>query len=42
MTFPEDHMREVKHVEEHSIVSIVIVSVSMIAVALVGVSVFMA
>ena len=41
MTFPEDHLRGVKHVEEHSLSSVVIVSVTMIGVALGIFSIFM-
>ena len=36
MTFPQDHLREVEHVEEHSVASVVIVSIAMIALALLG------
>lgn len=42
MTFPHDHLREVKRVEEHSIITVAGVSVAMIAIALVGVSLFLA
>lgn len=42
MTFPEDHLREVRHVEEHSLTSVVIVSIAMIGAALLAVSVFVA
>ena len=38
MTFPHDHLREVERVEDHSVLSVFIVSVTMIAAALVGVS----
>jgi hypothetical protein len=42
MKFPEDQIREIRRAEEHSPVSVVIVSVAMIAAALVSMSVFMA
>ena len=42
MTFPEDHVREVKRVEDHSAVSIVVVSLAMIGVALVSLSLVIA
>lgn len=36
MTFPEDHVKGVKRVEDHSTASVVIVSLTMIAAALAG------
>jgi len=42
MIFPEDQIREIKRAEEHSLVSVVVVSVAMIAAALVSMSFFMA
>ncbi|HSO46736.1 MAG TPA: hypothetical protein VLQ68_02280 [Rhizobiaceae bacterium] len=42
MVFPEDQIKDLRRVEEHSLVSVVVVSVSMIAAAIVGLSVFMA
>ncbi|MGI9400198.1 MAG: hypothetical protein ACR2O0_03005 [Rhizobiaceae bacterium] len=39
MTFPEDHLREVERVEDHSAASIVVVSIAMIGAALAGLSV---
>lgn len=38
MTFPEDHVRGVERVEDHSALSIVIVSVAMIGMALASLS----
>lgn len=38
MTFPEDHVREVKRIENHSAASILVVSLAMIAAALFGLS----
>ncbi|MEM7461085.1 MAG: hypothetical protein AAF362_00205 [Pseudomonadota bacterium] len=38
MTFPEDHLREVEHVEDHSAASIVVVSVAMICAGLAGIT----
>ncbi len=38
MIFPEDQIRELQHVESHSTLSVVIVSVAMIAAALAGLS----
>ena len=34
MTFPEDHVRGIERVEDHSTASIVVVSLAMIAAAL--------
>ena len=42
MTFPQDHMREVEQVEDHSAASIVIVSLAMIGAALAGLSLVIA
>lgn len=42
MTFPEDHLREVERVEDHSAASIVVVSVAMICAALAGLSIVIA
>jgi hypothetical protein len=38
MIFPEDKIRDLRRSEDHSVASIVVVSVAMIAVALVGMS----
>ncbi len=38
MTFPDDHVRGVEHVEDHSAASIVIVSIMMIGAALASLS----
>jgi hypothetical protein len=38
MIFPEDKIRDLRRSEDHSVASIVFVSVTMIAVALVGMS----
>jgi hypothetical protein len=42
MIFPEDQIRDLRRAEEHSLLSVVIVSVAMIGAALVSMSVFMA
>lgn len=42
MTFPEDHLREVERVEDHSAVSIAVVAVAMICLSLVGLSLTLA
>ena len=42
MTFPEDHVRGGEHVEDHSAVSIAIVSIAMIAAALAGLTIIIA
>lgn len=42
MTFPEDFYREGECVEDHSAVSIVIVSIVMIGAGLAGLSLFIA
>jgi hypothetical protein len=42
MIFPEDQIRDFRRAEDHSLLSIVIVSVAMIGAALVSMSVFMA
>ena len=34
MTFPEDHVRGTERVEDHSVGSIIVVSIAMIAAAL--------
>jgi hypothetical protein len=39
MTFPEDHLREVEHVEDHSVLSIFVVNLAMIGAALAGLSI---
>jgi hypothetical protein len=39
MFIPEDRMRELRHVEDHSTLSVVIVSVAMIVAALAGLSI---
>jgi len=41
MTFPHDHLREVKHVEEHSLLTVTGVSLAMVAAALLGISIFL-
>jgi hypothetical protein len=38
MTFPEDHVKGVERVEDHSAASIVIVALAMIGAALAGLS----
>jgi hypothetical protein len=38
MTFPEDHLREVERVEDHSALSIFVVNLAMIGAALAGLS----
>jgi hypothetical protein len=38
MIFPEDKIRDLRRSDDHSVASIVVVSVAMIAVALVGMS----
>ncbi len=38
MIFPEDQIRELRHVENHSTLSVVIVSIVMIGAALAGLS----
>ena len=42
MTFPQDHLREGKRVEDHSAISIVVVSIAMIGVALASLSLVIA
>jgi hypothetical protein len=38
MTFPDDHVRGIKRVEDHSAASIIVVSLMMIGAALAGLS----
>lgn len=42
MTFPRDHLGEAERVEDHSTVSIAIVSLAMIGAALAGLSLVIA
>jgi hypothetical protein len=42
MIFPEDQIRNFRRAEEHSLLSVVIVSIAMIGAALLSMSVFMA
>ncbi|MEC9343599.1 MAG: hypothetical protein VYD64_07105 [Pseudomonadota bacterium] len=42
MTFPEDHVRGGERVEDHSPISIAVVSIAMIAAALAGLTIIIA